>query len=109
MMIFEDEVTLPWSEEEREALASMGGFEASLARPIPAGCHFRPYPGATNSLLMLWEALHMDVTVAEPPPASPELRGALFAELMIRGLGQMVPALASSYLPEVSGWEPLRS
>ena len=36
------------------------------------GCgaaHFRPYPGATNTLLMLWEALHSDLAVAEPPAA----------------------------------------
>ena len=75
----------------------MGGFEASLAKPLPAGAHLRPYPGATGSVLMLWEALHMDVVVAEPPPAEPELRGALFAELMLRGLSRMVPRL-SEYL-----------
>ena len=31
--------------------------------------------------------------VAEPPPAEPELRGALFAELMLRGLSRMVLTL----------------
>ena len=84
---------LEWTDEEREALTSMGGFEASLAGALPAGAHFRPYPGATNSVLMLWEALHMDVVVDSPPPAEPELRGALFAELLLRGLSRMVPAL----------------
>ena len=98
MMIFEDEVTISWEEEEREALLGMGGFEASLARPLAGGAHFRPYPGATNTLLMLWEALHVDVTVAEPPEPEPELRGALFAELLLRGLSPMVPALGTRYL-----------
>ena len=97
MMIWEDEIDLGWSDEERADLLSMGGFEATLAKPLPAGAHLRPYPGATGSVLMLWEALHMDVAVAEPPPAEPELRGALFAELMLRGLSRMVPRL-SEYL-----------
>jgi sarcosine oxidase subunit beta len=98
MTIFEDEVVLEWSDEEKEALASMGGFEATLVAPLPAGAHYRPYPGSTNSLLMLWEALHMDVAVPEPPPESPELRGSLFAELLLRGLAKMSPGLGEAYL-----------
>ena len=58
----------------------------------------RADPGATNTVLMLWEALHADLAVAEPPPSEPELRGALFAELLLRGLSEMVPALGSEYL-----------
>ena len=100
MMIYEDDVTLPWSDEEADALRGMGGFEASLTRPLAAGAHFRPYPGATSTLLLLWEALHADMQVAEPPPAEPELRGSLFAELLLRGLSPMVPALGSAYLSE---------
>lgn len=95
MMIWNDEVALPWSEEERGTLGSMGGFEASLAAPLPAGVHFRPYPGEPGTLLLLWEALHSDLHVAEPPPAEPELRGATFVELMLRGLRPMVPRLAN--------------
>ena len=99
MMIFDDEVALEWTDEEREALEAMGGFEATLTRPLPAGAHFRPYPGATNSLLLLWEALHMDVAVADPPPADPQLRDStLVAELLLRGLSQMVPGLSERYL-----------
>ena len=98
MMIWDDEIAIPWSAEEREALLEMGGFEATLARPLPAGAHFRPYPGATGTVVMLWEALHMDVHVAAPPPSEPELRGALFAELLIRGLSAMVPRLGEAYL-----------
>lgn len=98
MMILEDDVSLAWEDDEREALASMGGFEASLTRPLEGGAHFRPYPGATNTLLMLWEALHSDLAVAEPPAAQPELRGSLFAELLLRGLSPMVPALGTRYL-----------
>ena len=93
MMIFEDEVSLPWTPDERADLLSMGAFEASLVRPLAGGAHFRPYPGATGSLLMLWEALHAEVAVAEPPPAVPELNP-LFAELVLRGLSPMAPGLA---------------
>ena len=28
------------------------------------GVHFRPYPGAVNSLIMLWEFVHMDIHVS---------------------------------------------
>jgi glycine/D-amino acid oxidase-like deaminating enzyme len=58
MMIWEDAVSLPWSAEDRDSLGALGGFEASLAAPLPAGAHFRPYPGSPGSLLMLWESLH---------------------------------------------------
>ena len=53
---------LRWSEEELAALRGMGGFEASLARPLAAGAHFRPYGGADSSVLLLWEALRTAVT-----------------------------------------------
>ena len=36
MMIWEDEIDLGWSDEERADLLSMGGLEASLAKPLPA-------------------------------------------------------------------------
>ena len=43
---------------------------------------------------MLWEALHADIPVAEPPPPEPALRdGGLFAELLLRGLTPMAPRL----------------
>lgn len=89
MMIWADEVALPWSDEETAELRAAGAFEASLAsvrrrhpnpappaprrhtsltcsrppQPMPAGAHFRPYPGSPSSLLMLWEALHADIGV----------------------------------------------
>lgn len=97
MMIFEDEVKLEWSEDERDILLEIGGFDASLARPLPGGAHLRPYPGATGTVLLLWEALHMDMRVSEPPPAEPELRGQLFVELLLRGLIPMVPRLADYF------------
>lgn len=93
MMIWEDEISLGWSPEEEEGLREMGGWEASLVRPLPGGAHFRPYAGGEGSVLMLWEALHADLHVPDPPPAHPEIRRELFAELTLRALRTMVPSL----------------
>ena len=95
-MILEDAVRLPWSDEEAAALLEMGGFEATLARPLAGGAHFRPYPGAAGTLLMLWEAVHAHVEVPEPPPPLPEA-SPLFAELVLRALTRMVPALGGYF------------
>ena len=99
MMIWDDEIELGWSSDEIAGLLEMGGFEARLAAPLPAGAHLRPYPmgggGEASSLLLLWEALHDDIKVAEPPPELPTLRSELFAELLLRALRPMVPALGS--------------
>jgi len=99
MVVWTDPVTLPWSEEEAEALLEIGGFEASLAGSLPGGFHLRPYPGKPHSLLMLWEAIHADVAVPREPPEEAELRGSLFAELTLRALSRAVPALGG-YLGE---------
>uniref|UniRef100_A0A7S3TG05 FAD dependent oxidoreductase domain-containing protein n=2 Tax=Emiliania huxleyi TaxID=2903 RepID=A0A7S3TG05_EMIHU len=74
MVVWTDPVTLPWSEEEAEALLEIGGFEASLAGSLPGGFHLRPYPGKPHSLLMLWEAIHADVAVPREPPEEVGLR-----------------------------------
>jgi glycine/D-amino acid oxidase-like deaminating enzyme len=95
MMIFEDAVRLGWSDEEMEDLLELGGFEATLVEALPGGAHMRPYPvGSETSVLLLWEALHADIEVAEPPPAWPELRD-VFAECVLRGLQRMTPGLRS--------------
>ena len=62
MLIWDDEVTLPWTEEEQEMLAAMGPDERRLLGALPPGVHLRPYPGATNSMLMLWEYAHLHQT-----------------------------------------------
>ena len=82
---------MEWTDEEREFLAEMDPFEASLIEELPAGVHFRPYPGAVNSLIMLWEFVHMDVHPSDPPEDQPILRDHLYPELVLRALSGMVP------------------
>jgi hypothetical protein len=36
-------------------------LQAKLLDPLPPGVHFRPYPGAINSLVMLWEFAHLHI------------------------------------------------
>jgi len=97
MVIWQDEVDLGWSEEEAAELASMGDFEARLTTALPAGAHFRPYPGSPSSLIMLWEALHSDISVAAPPPEVPPLRDELYGELVLRAMSRMVPRLGEYF------------
>jgi len=100
MMIWNDPVELKWSEEEREMLAEMGGYEAKLLDPLPAGVHFRPYPGAINSLVMLWEFAHLHIENGRVPQEQPEFLDYLYPELVLRGLSQMVPGL-EDYLEKI--------
>eukprot|EP00308_Calcidiscus_leptoporus_P012181 CAMPEP_0119380458 /NCGR_PEP_ID=MMETSP1334-20130426/57046_1 /TAXON_ID=127549 /ORGANISM="Calcidiscus leptoporus, Strain RCC1130" /LENGTH=432 /DNA_ID=CAMNT_0007400291 /DNA_START=205 /DNA_END=1503 /DNA_ORIENTATION=+ len=99
MCIWQDPIDLGWDEDERVQLREMGGFEARIADVLPAGAHFRPYPGSPSSLIMLWEALHDDLGIASPPPEMPPIRDELFGELTMRALSLMVPRL-SEYVRE---------
>jgi len=90
LVIWEDEQCLPWSEEERAALA--GGEEAAyLLRPFPGGIHFRPEGGSgANTLLLLW-AYHLEpVEPRWPLPADPE-----FSEVVLRGMTTLAPGLGA--------------
>ena len=90
LMIWSDPVTLPWDDEEREALAA-DDETRRLTEPFPAGVHFRPEggPGAAT-LLLLWPYQ------VEPPPAVWPVRfDPEYAEVVVRGLTRMVPGLAA--------------
>ncbi|HRQ15296.1 MAG TPA: FAD-dependent oxidoreductase, partial [Promineifilum sp.] len=90
LMIWSDPVTLPWDDEEREALAA-DEETRWLTEPFPAGVHFRPEggPGATT-LLLLW-TYHVTPTPAVwPVRFDPE-----YAEVVVRGLTRMIPGLAA--------------
>jgi len=89
LMIWQDPVSLYWSEEERKTLAQDDDTRW-LLDPFPAGVHFRPEGGAeSRSLLGIWT---YDTAVCEPvfPPVFREDHG----EIVMRGLARMVPKLA---------------
>jgi glycine/D-amino acid oxidase-like deaminating enzyme len=89
LVIWEDEQVLPWSEEEREALAESAETRHLLA-PFPGGVHFRPEggPGA-ETVLLLWAYHLAPVPLRFPVPLDPE-----FPEIVLRGMSTLVPALA---------------
>ena len=86
LLIWNDVQTLPWEEEEREALAS-DEETRWLTGSFPAGAHTRP-EGAGNDILMLWE---YQTKVMEPewPPQMDEQ----YPEIALRGLATMLPRM----------------
>lgn len=90
LMIWNDPVTLWWSDEERDELAA---DEAShrLLQPFPAGVHFRPEGGTDSPILLLLWAYHPEPReIVAQPRFDPE-----FPEIVLRGLVRMVPGLAT--------------
>ena len=89
LTIWNDPVYLPWSEEEREALAS-----APEGRPLleqfPAGIHGRPAGG--DNVLLYWT---LNSTRVEP--VFPQTWDPAIADILFRGMAAMVPALSAYF------------
>jgi glycine/D-amino acid oxidase-like deaminating enzyme len=103
LMIWNDPITLPWSEAETKELARDEHMRW-LTEPFPPGVHFRPEGGPeAKTLLMLW-TYHLEAM--EPvwplPPFEPE-----YPEIVMRGLSRMIPDLSVYFdrmsKPEVDG------
>jgi glycine/D-amino acid oxidase-like deaminating enzyme len=89
MLIWADDVALPWSDEERAALAE---DEESrwLLGTLPSGVHCRPEGhGASTSLLILWN-YHLEPV----EPVFPIQVETTYPELALRGMAVMLPALS---------------
>lgn len=91
LVILRDPQVLPWTDEERAELARDDSTRW-LTASLPANAHLRPegYHGS-RTVLMLWEChgpQHLD------PPVFPVPDDPLFAEVAMRGLTRLVPALA---------------
>jgi glycine/D-amino acid oxidase-like deaminating enzyme len=92
MLIWTDDITLPWSEDERDALAEDEETHWLLGR-FPAGVHCRPEGhGASTSLLILWNYHLEPVEPVFPPPVEEH-----YAELALRGMAVMIPGLAQYF------------
>jgi glycine/D-amino acid oxidase-like deaminating enzyme len=85
MMIWLDEQYLPFSEEERAALADDPDFAWALGR-FPAGVHGRP--DGAHAALVLFNHHGEAVEPVFPLPEEPH-----YAEIALRGMATMIPAL----------------
>jgi len=85
MMIWLDEQRLPWSDEERAALTADKEAEWLLGK-FPAGVHGRP--DGASATIVLYNHHGDAVDPVFPLPEPPH-----YAEIALRGMSTMVPAL----------------
>ena len=86
LLIWNDPQTLPWGEDEREALQA-DEETRWLMDMFPSGAHTRP-EGAGDNILMLWE---YQTKIMEPqwPPHMDDQ----YPEIALRGLAAMLPRM----------------
>jgi glycine/D-amino acid oxidase-like deaminating enzyme len=88
LVICADEQSLPWSDEERAALAEEPQT-ARLLQTLPSGAHTRPEGDqAAQSILVLWDIHNEPVEATYPIPEDP-----LYAEVAVRGLARILPGM----------------
>jgi glycine/D-amino acid oxidase-like deaminating enzyme len=92
LVIWDDPQTLDWSDEEREFLAEEAETRW-MTEPFPAGAHTRPDGGADSPMaFMLWEYAEKRMEPAWPPPLDEN-----YPEIVLHGLGRMIPGLKRYY------------
>ena len=86
LLIWDDPQSLPWTEDEREALTD--DIQTKwLTGPFPAGAHTRPEgAGENQSVLMLWEYQTRRLDATFPPPLDEQ-----YPEIAMRGMSTMLP------------------
>lgn len=89
LIIWNDPVRLPWSDEERRSLADDEDGRA-LLEEFPAGVHGRPAGGDT--VLIYWT---LDTRRVEP--VFPQTWDPATPEILLRGMSAMVPSLAGYF------------
>ena len=94
LLLWMDDVSLPWSPDDAEALAA-DDTTRYLVQPFPAGVHGRPL-GRASTLALYWT---WDCEVESP--RFPVEGTAATAEINLRGMSVMVPALSRyfSHMP----------
>ncbi len=89
MLIWTDPLRLPWSREERTELAASAAHRY-LLEEFPAGVHGRPEgAGESPVVLLIWT---YDAEAVEP--TFPVEFDPAYAEIVLRGMSRMIPALA---------------
>jgi glycine/D-amino acid oxidase-like deaminating enzyme len=88
LLIWDDPQILPWSEEEKSALADDPATRW-LTEPLPPGVHTRPEGGQESQMiLMLWEYRTQKMAPLWPPPLDEN-----YPEIALRGLATMLPGM----------------
>lgn len=88
LLIWIDQVELPWSDEEREIFSESEETRWLLSK-LPSGVHGRPMSGAgSRFFLMQWTTDLQPVEPVENPRFDPS-----FPEIVVRALSSMIPAL----------------
>ncbi len=93
LIIWTDPVKLPWSEDERAALAADAATRY-LVDTFPAGVHGRPV-GAGDQVLMYWT---YDCERADQPEF-PLTWDPVLPEITLRGMAALVPGLKAYFEP----------
>jgi sarcosine oxidase, subunit beta len=90
MSIWIDPVRLPWSDDERRALADE---HPRLLDELPPGVHGRPEGGEDSRIVLLvWT-----YDVGPVPPAFPPVFDPAYPEVAVRGISRMIPAFAQYF------------
>jgi len=88
LLIWMDEVRLPWSPQEREMLAEEPSMRW-LLEPLPPGVHCRPDGhGESHTLIVLYNHHLEPLEPRFPLPTDPH-----YADVALRGMSVMVPGL----------------
>ena len=90
LVIWNDPVRLPWSAEEREALAASSETQR-LLEPYAAGVHGRP-DGAGDTVLLYWTYEEGCSEPIFPIPHDPN-----YPEITLRGMSAVIPRLAEYF------------
>lgn len=92
LLIWDDEQSLPWADDEREALVNDSETKW-LTEPFPAGAHTRPEgAGESQTILMLWEYKTRVMEPTFPPPLDDQ-----YPEIAMRGMSAMLPGLKNYF------------
>lgn len=91
LLIWNDPVTLPWADDEKEALAESEETQW-LLHELPSGVHGRP-EGEGDMILLQW--LYHNIEAVEP--TFPVQLDAQLPEVALRGMATVVPGLSAYF------------